>query len=220
MKIYKLLGAIFLVSLASGCTQLSEESPPSFDSGSYDSSSSDSSEPQQELEASALADCQAYQSGYNSVRFSDFLETEWDAFSTGNATVFKSQDFQDLWTTVQNGNFPTWDDVGYVVYELCWDAADFEITIPIVEEETVPSQPSVQYVEVPNIVGVLDGQAKTWLFQNGYGFSFDVKSTGFNPRISCLMSGTNLVLEQSPPAGSLAANNSSTRLTAFVSCES
>jgi len=116
----------------SGCSTLGASvTTPNSESSSSQSSENTSSSASGD---SALADCQAYQSGYNSMRFSDFLETEWNAFQSGASTKFKSQEFLDLWTTVQNGNFPTWDDVGYVVYELCWDVADFEITIPVVEQ--------------------------------------------------------------------------------------
>jgi hypothetical protein len=153
------------------------------------------------------------------MRYSDFLQFEWDAFTSGGATEFKSEEFRELWTTVQNGDFPTWDDVGYVVYELCWDAADFEITIPIVEESANPA-PTVETVQVPDIIGGVDGDVETWLFQNGYKFIFDVKSTGFNPKLSCLLSGNNLILDQNPRAGTQVNNTTATRLTAFVNCES
>lgn len=86
-------------------------------------------------------------------------------------------------------------------------------------KKTKAPEPEIDYVEMPNIVGAIDGEAKRWLFQNGYKFVFDVKSTGFNPKISCLMSGRNLVLEQRPAAGTQVVNGFSTRLTAVVQCE-
>lgn len=132
------LALVFMLAL-SGCNA----QPASYEDNSNSStqktapessSSSSQSAKSGSSSISALADCQAYQSGYNSMRFSEFLESEWDSFTSGGATVFGSQEFLDLWTKIQNGNFPTWDDVGYVVYELCWAAANFEITIPVVEQ--------------------------------------------------------------------------------------
>ena len=226
MKNKSLLGVLLVLSLATGCTQSSQNSQGSADSGSSGSSgssdssgSSGSSDSSGSTGGSALDDCQAYQDGYNTMRYSDFLQFEWDAFTSGGATEFKSEEFRELWTSVQNGDFPTWDDVGYVVYELCWDAADFEITIPIVEESTNPAPP-VETVQVPDIIGGVDGDVETWLFQNGYKFVFDVKSTGFNPKLSCLLSGNNLILDQNPRAGTQVNNTTATRLTAFVNCES
>lgn len=81
------------------------------------------------------------------------------------------------------------------------------------------SQPSVQTVNMPRLVGALDGTAKQWLFSNGYKFSFDVKSTGFNPKLSCMMSGRNVILSQQPAAGTVVANAFSTRVTVTVNCE-
>jgi hypothetical protein len=82
-----------------------------------------------------------------------------------------------------------------------------------------PSQPQVQLVEVPDITGGIDGQVRTWLRNNGYKFSYDIKSTGFNPKISCLTSGRNLIVGQDPAPGSQVKNTSSTWLRAYVECE-
>lgn len=79
--------------------------------------------------------------------------------------------------------------------------------------------PQVETVEVPNLVGMLDGVAKNELFMNGYRFYLDIKSTGFNPKQSCLMSGQNVILTQSPAPGSVVNNDASTRLTVKVNCE-
>jgi hypothetical protein len=135
---YALLALVFVLT-ASGChaqpvSYENESNSRTQKSQSASGSSSSQSANSGNSSVSALEDCKAYQQGYNSVRFSEFLESEWACFNSGGATVFGSQEFLDLWTKIQNGNFPTWDDVGYVVYELCWDAANFEITIPVTEQ--------------------------------------------------------------------------------------
>jgi hypothetical protein len=187
--------------------------PKSGSSEASDNSSSSSSS------GSALADCKAYQSGYNSMRFSDFLETEWDAFQSGAVTKFKSQEFLSLWTRVRDESFPTWDDVGYVVYELCWDAANFEITIPIVEEESEPAQPSVEYVEVPDFLGAAFGKVRPWLTANGYKFNVTIWEMGFNPSTACLTFGEAPVLKQSPESGTVVENSFGTNIQLWKNCE-
>lgn len=86
-------------------------------------------------------------------------------------------------------------------------------------EPTQDPTPQVETVSMPNLVGMYDGQAKTWLFQNGYKFSFNVQSTGYNPKTSCLMSGNNLILSQSPAANSSVLNQFSTSVRVYVNCE-
>lgn len=83
----------------------------------------------------------------------------------------------------------------------------------------VNTQPTVQTVKMPQLVNAYDGQAKTWLFNNGYKFSFNVESTGFNPKLSCLMSGRNVILSQKPLPGTVVVNQFSTRVTVKVNCE-
>jgi hypothetical protein len=146
------------------------------------------------------------------------LEQEWLAFTSGGTTTFESSDFSALWTEIQTGDFPTWDDVYYVVWDLCAYGADFELSTSVEEPEN--PAPTVETVQVPDIIGGIDGDVETWLFQNGYKFVFDVKSTGFNPKLSCLLSGNNLILDQNPRAGTQVNNTTATRLTAVVNCES
>ncbi len=216
MKIKSLFGVLLVLSLATGCTQSSQNSQRSPDSGS--SGSSGSSDSSGSSGGSALDDCQAYQDGYNTIKYSDFLQFEWDAFTSGGATEFKSEEFRELWTTVQNGDFPTWDDVGYVVYELCWDAADFEIRIPVIGEEAEPAQPSVEYVEMPNLIGAAVGDVRNWLSQQGYNFRVVDWEQSPNTSQACVISGRAPVTSQKPLPGSLVENSSSVTLDIYFSC--
>ena len=203
---YALLALVFVLT-ASGChaqpvSYENESNSRTQKSQSASGSSSSQSANSGTSSVSALADCKAYQQGYNSVRFSEFLESEWDSFTSGGATVFGSQEFLDLWTKIQNGNFPTWDDVGYVVYELCWDAANFEITIPVTEQ--LPTASTVKegmavalahYCESPNPSGLspstwtvtapvaIDGFFQLWavFFNKGTAyFDMDVRNEGYS----------------------------------------
>lgn len=81
------------------------------------------------------------------------------------------------------------------------------------------NSPQLEQVEMPNLVGATDGEAKNWLFSNGYKFATILKSTGFNPKTSCMMSGRNIVLDQSIAAGSIVNNDSSTMVSLTVDCE-
>jgi hypothetical protein len=75
-------------------------------------------------------------------------------------------------------------------------------------------------VSMPNLVGAIDGNLNWWLSTHGFKFKVgQPQSTGFNPKISCLMSGKNVVLRQSPARGALVTNSSSTRVTIWVNCE-
>ena len=91
------------------------------------------------------------------------------------------------------------------------------------EESDAPSAEKtslqVEQVEMPNLVGAADGEAKNWLFSNGYKFATTLKSTGFNPKTSCMMSGRNVILGQSIAAGSIVNNDSSTMVWLTVDCE-
>jgi hypothetical protein len=88
-----------------------------------------------------------------------------------------------------------------------------------VPEETQPATPSVEYVSMPNLLGSIDGSARNWLRNNGYDFSFDIQSTGYNPQTSCLISGDNVIVDQSPQPGSQVENSFSTRVVVYVDCE-
>ena len=75
-------------------------------------------------------------------------------------------------------------------------------------------------VEMPNLIGQIDGDVQWILSKNGYNFSYGFpESTGFNPQLSCLNSGNNVVVDQSPQPGAEVVNDSSTRLRIFVNCE-
>jgi hypothetical protein len=84
---------------------------------------------------------------------------------------------------------------------------------------TTPASPKVEIVNMPRLLGVLDGQAKDWLFFNGYKFSYQVDSTGWNPKLSCLMSGKNVILRQNPQPGTQVENSFNTKVTVQVNCE-
>lgn len=214
--------ALITVAMLSGCSAqtgaynnnsnsstsvTAPESDSSSAQSSKDSSSSSSSD-------STLADCKSYQSGYNSMLYYDFLEMEWDALKAGATTKFKSQDFQDLWTTVQNGNFPYWDDVGYVVYELCWEKANYEIRIPYEEPA-----PEVEMVEMPNLLLVRSREATSWLYREGYKFNTYVRDVATAASVACKINDTALIFEQEPAPGTLVENSFDTRVTLYINCQ-
>lgn len=86
-----------------------------------------------------------------------------------------------------------------------------------VDETYVP--PAIETIKAPNLLGALDSVAKNWLFQNGYKLNLWIKSTGFNPKLSCLNSGQNIIIDQSPAPGTPVQNSSATLITVFVDCE-
>jgi len=79
--------------------------------------------------------------------------------------------------------------------------------------------PQVEMVQVPNFVGSIDGNVKNWLAQNGYNFNVRIDSTGYNPKISCLMAGDNSIVDQSPAPNTSVENLFSTTLVVYVDCE-
>ena len=91
--------------------------------------------------------------------------------------------------------------------------SEFENGDAGVEEEVVET------VSMPNLLGSLDGQARSWLTANGYSFSVMFKSTGFNPKTSCMMSGRNPILNQTPAPGVTVTNDYSTQVVFTVNCE-
>lgn len=189
---------------------------PQSDSSSSDTSSSGSTSD------TVLDDCKAYQKGYDRVDYLEFLASESNDFRNGSETQFKTSQFRQVWQAESDGQFLSMDEVSFEIYALCSTEAGFELNVwkdNANSPKPTQSSPSIEYVKVPNIVGALDGEAKTWLFFNGYDFSFNVKSTGFNPKLSCLMSGKNYIIEQSPAAGTEVENSFSTSLTAYVECE-
>jgi hypothetical protein len=74
-------------------------------------------------------------------------------------------------------------------------------------------------VAMPNLIGSIDGQAKNWLFSNGYRFSFNNESIGYNPKTSCLYLMNNVILDQQPRPGTLVTNDSLTYVKVYVDCE-
>jgi hypothetical protein len=72
---------------------------------------------------------------------------------------------------------------------------------------------------MPNLIGSIDGQAKNWLFSNGYRFSFNNESIGYNPKTSCLYLMNNVILDQQPRPGTLVTNDSLTYVKVYVDCE-
>jgi hypothetical protein len=75
-------------------------------------------------------------------------------------------------------------------------------------------------VAMPNLVGAIDGNLNWWLSTHGYKFRVgQPQNTGYNAKISCLMSGKNVVLKQSPARGTMVPNSSSTRITIWVNCQ-
>ena len=86
------------------------------------------------------------------------------------------------------------------------------------EEEQVET-PDIEQVSMPNLVGSIDGNARNWLRNNGYDFSFDIQSTGYNAQTSCLISGNNYIVGQQPSAGSTVENSFSTSVIVYVDCE-
>jgi hypothetical protein len=209
------IGALLLSGCSSssrpvGSSSSTQVKAPTAESGS----STSESETEKSSRGTVLADCKAYQAGYETESFYDFLESEWDAFEAGTATRFKSQDFQDLWTTVQNGNFPYWDDVGYVVYELCWEKANFEIRIPYEEPA-----PEVEMVEMPNLLLVRSREATSWLYRQGYKFNTYVRDVATSPSVACKINDTALIFEQEPAPGTLVENSFDTRVTLYINCQ-
>jgi hypothetical protein len=167
-----------------------------------------------------LDDCKTYQANYEKIDYLKFLKSESKRFKNGSKTKFRTSEFRQIWQWVRDENIRNFDDVSFEIYALCSSEANFELNVwTDAANPTEPSQPQVEYVQVPNIVGAIDGGVRNWLTRNGYEFGFEVKSTGFNAKLSCLMSGENYVIEQSPAAGTQVENNIGTRLTAYVECE-
>ncbi len=74
-------------------------------------------------------------------------------------------------------------------------------------------------VKMPKIIGWVDGQVSWKLAAHGYKFSVAMPtSTGFAPLNSCLMSKKNLVLRQTPVAGSSVVNTPLTVVRMWVDC--
>ena len=83
-----------------------------------------------------------------------------------------------------------------------------------------PRAPMVQLVKMPSLIGIIDGQLRWQLSTKGYKFSVAMTKSypGFNTKLSCLMSGRNYIVRQSPASGSAVPNSTSTLVTVWVSC--
>jgi hypothetical protein len=82
------------------------------------------------------------------------------------------------------------------------------------------TQPQVQYVKMPNLVGMTAYQAGLQVSSRGYrlGRWALPSSTGFAPKISCQMNAGTYVVKQSPAAGTQVANDYSTHVQVWVNC--
>lgn len=100
---------------------------------------------------------------------------------------------------------------------LGWDS-DMEPTFIFPNQETEPEKPAVETVSMPDLVGVTESEAKTWLSRNNYKFNVNA-DYGFNPRLSLCVGGKGLVTGQSPSAGSEVKNEFGTFVRLQVDCE-
>ena len=83
-----------------------------------------------------------------------------------------------------------------------------------------PKPPTIQYVRMPNLTGIIDGQLRWKLSTNGYKFSVAMTKSnpGYNTKLSGLMSGRNYITRQNPAVGLTVANTSATTVTVWVNC--
>jgi hypothetical protein len=83
-----------------------------------------------------------------------------------------------------------------------------------------PKPSGIQYVRMPSLIGIVDGQLRWKLSTNGYKFSVAMTKSnpGYNTKLSCLMSGRNYITRQNPSAGLTVANTSATTVTVWVNC--
>lgn len=83
-----------------------------------------------------------------------------------------------------------------------------------------PKPPAIQYVRMPSLIGIMDGQLRWQLSTKGYKFTVALTKSypGFNTKLSCLMSGRNFITRQNPAAGLTVANTSATTVTVWVNC--
>ena len=177
MKIKSLLGVLLVLAMATGCTQPSQYSQKSTDSGSSGPSGSSGSS---SSTATLLEDCQAYQAEISSTKYDVFLEQEWLAVTSGGTTTFESSDFSELWTEIQTGDFPTWDDVYYVVWNLCAYGADFELSTTTDEDEYYfPSAFSVKEGMVVALAYYCDNPDGSALSESSWTVTSPVAVNGF-----------------------------------------
>lgn len=110
---------------------------------------------------------------------------------------------------------------------LCWQPSKERLgwavdLAPTLEFEGVAGsgnrQEQVETVAMPNLVGVTEGEAKTWLGSNGYKFTL-TPNYGFNPRLSLCLGGKGLITAQTPRAGTEVKNVFGTTVRVDVDCE-
>jgi hypothetical protein len=80
--------------------------------------------------------------------------------------------------------------------------------------------PIAKSIRMPSLLGMVDGQLRWQLSTKGYKFSVAMTKSypGYNTKLSCLMSGRNYIVKQSPAVGSTVANSTSTVVTVWVNC--
>jgi hypothetical protein len=80
--------------------------------------------------------------------------------------------------------------------------------------------PTVAKVSMPRLVGMVDGDVSWWLKTKNFRFSLaQTKSKpGWNTTLSCLMGQKQLVVQQSPAAGTAVVNSSATNVQTWVNC--
>jgi hypothetical protein len=118
-------------------------------------------------------------------------------------------EYDIFWTPKQVGTLALRVINGSKVYE--------STTIKVTN--TGPNATStVSYKNVPRMIGGRDGDARSWLQRNGYKFTLNIRNIGYNPIVSCMMSGNNLILKQSPAPGTRVVNSAKTILAVFVDC--
>lgn len=72
---------------------------------------------------------------------------------------------------------------------------------------------------IPDVVGMIDGEAQTALKSDGYMGSFDFpENMDGNPRQSCLMNHTGPIMRQFPAAGTEVENAITTKIKFVVDC--
>jgi hypothetical protein len=102
--------------------------------------------------------------------------------------------------------------------KLGW-AAELQPTFVFPDKDDSGGQSSaVETVAVPNVVGVTEAEAKSWLTRNGYKFNV-TSNYGLNPRLSLCVGGKGLVTGQSPRPGTEVKNQFATFFRLEVDCE-
>ena len=136
--------------------------------------------------------------------------TTADDGSGGDGSECAKWQYWIFWTPKQVGTLNLRVVNGSKVFE--------STTIRVTNTGPYAVQP-VKTVSVPNMLGSRDGAARSWLQSHGYKFTLDLRNIGGNPKQSCMMSGKNTILRQSPAPGARVANAPKTWLFIYVDCE-